>query len=69
MNHNATPGYDPTDQHYHPSCPCGWTTTATRWASAALAAINIHLALVGDNDKKIPTQRETWARRYLGAGR
>lgn len=49
---------------WHPKCSCRWTGTATRWATAAITEGNDHLAAVGA--KKIPSERSTKARRYLG---
>jgi hypothetical protein len=50
---------------WHPFCSCGWRRhEPTRWASLAQADANVHLAAVGA--PKIPTQRDVWARRYLG---
>jgi hypothetical protein len=67
MSHLIDLGYRNSDRHYHPTCTCGRTFQATRWASAALADTNVHLAAVGQ--QTIPRPRETWARRYMGARR
>lgn len=67
MKHLTHLGYSARDRQFHPRCSCGWVGKTTRWASAAMADANIHLAAVGAPKPEPVTP--TWARRYLGAGR
>lgn len=49
---------------FHPGCSCRWDGEPTRWSSVAESQLNIHLTTVGQ--PTLPTERDVWARRYLG---